>query len=161
MTDTTLERTSDVKRFWSKVDRRGHTDCWPWTGYKMASGRGRMRWNGRMTIASRISYEIENGPVPSHAEGTCILHTCDNPNCVNPAHLWAGTNDDNVADRERKGRGAKGEGHARAKLGESDVREIRRRHEDGASNLHLAKEFGVHANTISAIIRRVNWAHLT
>ena len=96
--------------FWSMVDRNGPTQphmtdgCWVWTGIKHR-GYGRFGQRGR---SHRIAYEATVGPIP---EGASVCHHCDNPPCCNPAHLFVGTNADNVADMVAKGRQAKGDRH--------------------------------------------------
>jgi hypothetical protein len=88
-------------RFWKKVDRRGERECWSWTAARNSCGYGSF-WDGRAVVqASRFSWQLENGPIPA---GLYVLHSCDNPPCVNPAHLFLGTQGDNVADRKAKGR---------------------------------------------------------
>lgn len=89
------------ERFWSKVDRSG--DCWMWTASRNASGYGRFGGSnsGGSYLAHRMCWELHNGPIP---DGLCVLHRCDNPACVNPAHLWLGTRDDNNKDKTAKGR---------------------------------------------------------
>ena len=92
--------------FWAKVDK---TDtCWLWTGGKDTGGYGALRvkaprLSNKKVRASRYSWELHNGPIP---EGLWVLHTCDVRHCVNPAHLWLGTRQDNVDDMKAKGRQA-------------------------------------------------------
>jgi hypothetical protein len=88
-------------RFWAKVDRRGPDECWPWLGSKIC-GYGIISQNNRCRRASQISWEIHNGaPFPS---GKMACHSCDNPECVNPDHIWPGTMRDNMQDALKKGR---------------------------------------------------------
>jgi hypothetical protein len=96
-----------AERFWPKVDRSGGPDaCWPWTATVRSDGYGMIDVGGKMVGAHRVSWEIANGPIPVGGDyhGTCVLHRCDNPLCVNPSHLFLGTNDDNTKDRDAKGR---------------------------------------------------------
>ena len=89
-------------RFWEKVDKSGGPNsCWNWTGAKHSFGYGSVRISRRAYKAHRVSYEWLIGPIP---EGMCLLHTCDNPMCVNPSHLQVGTKMDNTQDMMKKGR---------------------------------------------------------
>jgi len=92
------------QRFWRKVDRRGPDECWPWTGGKTPCGYGLIRssGHGHLRQTHRVSWILANGSIP---RGMCVLHSCDNPPCCNPAHLWLGTHAENMADRDAKGRG--------------------------------------------------------
>lgn len=89
----------DRKRFWAKVERRDG-ECWPWLGAKTPEGRGRFMLRGKNVVAPRVAWAIANGSEPE----MLVLHRCDNPNCVNPAHLWLGSNRDNCVDMASKGR---------------------------------------------------------
>lgn len=91
-------------RFWPKVDRRGPDECWPWKAARRAAGYGKIGRgkSGRgWMLAHRASWELAHGPISSE---TLVLHRCDNPPCVNPAHLFLGTHADNVHDMVAKGR---------------------------------------------------------
>jgi len=89
------------KKFWEKSKANGH-GCWEWTGSIDKDGYGQIHLHGKTIRAHRFAYMLVNGETPDNKH---VLHTCDNPACVNPNHLWLGTNQDNVDDRERKGRG--------------------------------------------------------
>ena len=107
MTRKTLE-----ERFWEKVDRSGGPDaCWPWTASTCGGGYGQFRLAGRPQLAHRVAYEQLVGPIPN---GRHVLHRCDTPLCVNPAHLFLGTHTDNMADMTIKGRQSRGEKHRAA-----------------------------------------------
>ncbi len=82
-----------LKRFWSKVDRRGADECWPWLANKTAAGYGHVRIDKRGYMAHRVVYELEVEFIP---EGYVIDHLCENPSCVNPAHLEAVSNATNA-----------------------------------------------------------------
>lgn len=86
------------------VDIDLKTRCWNWTGYKTELGYGRLRLNNKKTLAHRASYEIFVGKIP---DKKLVCHKCDNPSCLNPDHLFLGTNNDNVQDRVKKGRTSK------------------------------------------------------
>lgn len=87
---------ADRERFFAKVDKRGPDECWPWIGSKNERGYGSMSHNGRLRKATHISYEIATGF--RFPPGLMARHSCDNPPCVNPAHIHPGTNKQNVAD---------------------------------------------------------------
>lgn len=135
-------------RFWPKVDKNGPSmrqelgPCWVWTGCR-TGGYGRLNRGGKrckLEIAHRVSWEIHFGSVPV---GACVLHRCDNPPCVNPAHLFLGTNPENTADKVTKGRQAAGESHGMATLTVSDVAEIRALRSAGVSGPIVAARFGI------------------
>jgi hypothetical protein len=127
-----------VDRFWSKVDRRGADECWPWTAV-VTRGYGQLRVNGKMIYATRFSYELHHGPI---AKGLCVCHRCDNPACVNPAHLFLGTHQENMDDRTAKGRGRCGS-EAKALKREDAVWIRWARAYAGASTVALAAAFGI------------------
>lgn len=144
---------ADIARFWSHVDIRSADECWPWTrsrsqGYGRFSVGGR---RGRLAVASRVAYEITNGPLPLGVEAR---HTCDNPPCCNPAHLIPGTQAQNMADMVQRGRSPK------QKLTARDIRAIRRRRADGARVVDLATEYGVTPSNVSQITTGRTWKHL-
>ncbi|HYE94275.1 MAG TPA: HNH endonuclease signature motif containing protein [Terriglobales bacterium] len=89
--------------FWSKVDRRGSDECWPWLACRHnPQGYGLIRRDKRQYRAHRVAWELHHGtPFP---EGKDACHSCDNPWCVNPAHIWPGTARDNIRDAVAKGR---------------------------------------------------------
>jgi hypothetical protein len=91
-----------LERFWSKVGKGSAASCWEWTGARIPQGYGSLGTRERSQIgAHRISWSIHNGPIPP---GMFVLHRCDNPPCVNPAHLFLGTQLDNMRDKLQKGR---------------------------------------------------------
>jgi hypothetical protein len=153
------------ERFWSKVDKSN--DCWVWTGCKNKKGYGVAGSGiiGGSKRAHRACWEYCNGKIP---DGLGVLHKCDNPPCVNPEHLFLGTNQDNVDDRERKGRasnhlkGCAGEANGLAKLDEQEVIWIKRLLATGKmSHRAIARIFSVTAANISGIARGKTWGHLT
>lgn len=136
--------------------------CWEWQGAKR-NGYGRTiigsRKDGtRRTIsAHRLSYEVWNGNIP---DGYEVCHKCDNPACINPDHLFVGTRQDNIDDRERKGRNVIkiGEEQPRAKLTKKIVKDARWEHAyKGTSFQRLANRYGVNKKTIENAINKVTW----
>lgn len=147
------------QRFWAKVHK---TDtCWLWTGAK-SRGYGQIGRGGKAIKTHRVSWELHNGPIPAGDDyhGMCVLHTCDIPACVNPDHLFLGTNADNVVDMIAKGRRAStsGEAHHNAKLAAEQVLEIRSRQRQ--TQQALAKEFDISREQIRDIRSGKSWAHL-
>ena len=155
-----------AERFWAKVDKRGQDECWEWQGVKN-QGYGRIKSGGRdsrMLGAHRVSWELANGPIPKGKgyHGTCVLHLCDNRSCVNPAHLFLGTQGDNVHDMIDKGRDPdrRGEINGRAKLIKQDVYEIRAMLSRDMLERVIAKKYGVSQHAISLIKTGKNWGWL-
>lgn len=151
-------------RFWQRVERGDAAACWPWRGSMLPKGYGRFYpAEGVGLYAHRVSWEIANGrPVP---DGLHVMHACDNPRCVNPAHLSVGTRSDNMRDCVAKGRhgksGVQGERHPSHKLTDAQVIEIRRRAAAGEQTRPMAREFGVTAPVVRGIRRGTMWKHLT
>lgn len=132
-------------------------ECWIWKGHKRAQGYGEAYFgskpNRERVLAHRLAYEVMVGPPGEYL----VCHHCDNPPCVNPAHLFLGTLMDNMADRNRKGRQARGERNGPAKLTEDQVRAIR---QDNRPHVVIAKEYGIAPNSIPAIKQRKTWKHV-
>lgn len=142
-------------QFWNEIDKSGGPDaCWYWKGKKDPTIYYRTKLRGKEVKVYRASWEFVNGPIP---EGLCGLHKCDNPPCCNPSHIFVGTAIDNVQDRTRKGRSARGAKNAWAKLTEQDVIEIRKSTETGTV---LAIKYKLDATSISDIRRRKTWKHI-
>ncbi|MGW2594822.1 helix-turn-helix domain-containing protein [Streptomyces sp. NPDC001515] len=155
------KRLTFAERFWSKVDRRGPDECWLWTGALNEHGYGVMRpntqrRNGPTVKAHRASLQLAGVEI----EGLYVLHACDNPPCVNPNHLSAGTAADNAADMVGKGRQARGTGRRTSKLTEAQIPEIRARAAAGEMQKVLAAEYGVSHPTISRVVSRQGWTHV-
>lgn len=150
-------------RFWRQVKKSD--DCWEWTGRaKTKVGYGQIGMGGRdgaRVLVHRYSYELHNGPIP---DGLVVMHKCDNPRCVNPAHLSLGTHSDNTRDAVAKGRWKSipplnfGENQRSAKLTEQDVRLIR--DNPDISTKELALRFGTNVTSIQKVRSRKTWKHL-
>lgn len=158
---TTERRREPLEhRFWRHVDKRGPDECWQWTAGASNRGYGGMsrrigpgRWSRQ--LAHRLSWEFHFASPPGEK---LVCHRCDNRLCVNPAHLFLGTNADNMADAKHKGRIRSGEHHGLAKLTAEQVREIRRaRSESTVSQRELGLRFGVSESQVSRIVRRTDW----
>ena len=134
-------------------------DCWEWEACKNDSGYGMFNFSGQTRKAHRVAYQFYVGEIP---EGMCVCHQCDNPGCVNPAHLFLGTPKDNLDDMYRKGRQRipLGENRAFAKLTSAQVKEIRARCARGELQREVGKLFGVGQPRISTIVNRKKWAWL-
>lgn len=147
-----------MKRFWDKVNK---TDtCWYWLAYTNIKGYGQFKFNGTMRTTHRVSYELVHGTIPA---GLLVCHKCDNPSCVNPAHLFLGTNDDNMKDMVNKNRSHKPTGsiNPKAKLVESDVIEIRNMYKTGRyTQLEIAKLYCISQPTVKDITKRQTWRHI-
>jgi len=153
---------TQIGRFWKKVDRSGGPDtCWPWTGYIGENGYGIVSIKGKGYKAHRVSYFIEHGRIDNDR---LVLHRCDVRACVNPAHLFLGTPEDNSQDAVRKGRNTKlyGEQNGKAKLTHTTVLAIRRLcKRDGVYQKTVAKQFGVSEATVSYVVNGGRWGKFT
>lgn len=151
------------KRFWAKVSKKGPDECWEWLGGKNDGGYGQIVLDPRRRTAGgkrrrrtmegthRVAWRLHSGAVP---KGMSVLHTCDNPGCVNPSHLFLGTQADNMADMVEKKRQRRGDNHPTAKLTDKEVRAIRREYATGQSTqAELAEDYQVSSGHISNIVK--------
>jgi hypothetical protein len=146
-------KPEDTKRFWDKVDKT--SKCWIWTAAKDKDGYGYFKLDGHTRKAHRVSYEDTYGHIP---DGLNVLHSCDNPPCVRPDHLFSGTLLENNDDRNAKGRTAAGERNGQAKLTWQKVIEIRKQYQAGIKKYRLlAAQFGVSCRTIAHIVKKDEW----
>jgi hypothetical protein len=175
-----------IAKFWAQVDQSGGEDsCWKWTRYcgnATNKGYGQYHFRDKKVYTHIFAYKLACGDVP---QGLEVCHTCDNPSCCNPKHLFLASHQENMQDRSRKGRGGgargrkpglrksyddvplrepnnkSGERNAKAKLTDDQVRRIRSRYAEGdISQRKLAAEYGVHASLIGFIVRRAAWQHV-
>jgi hypothetical protein len=147
------------ERFWSKVDIRTIDECWEWQAHRKRSGYGQFTVaKGDFHVASRVSAALRE-PVPA---GTHVCHTCDNPPCVNPAHLFVGTPSENILDSVSKGRAnrARGVDHPDSRLTERDVKYIRTLPRRYGLIAELARRFGVSDTAIRRVRAGITWRHV-
>lgn len=169
-------KANSMERFWSRVDKTAPDGCWLWTGPTTHRGHGRISWFGSNTTTHKLSWIFHFGVIPN---GLWVLHNCptiDRPHCVNPDHLYLGTQADNVRDAVAKQqmasgdahglrlhpeRAARGERHGRAKLTETAVMAIRRRYASGVDSAAvLAREFDIGVLQVRNIVHGRTWGHL-
>lgn len=145
------------ERFWQKVDSSG--SCWLWTAGVRGDGYGAFRAaSGKQISAHRYSYMLHKGEIPSDR---VVMHSCDRPLCVNPAHLSLGTHAENGADSARKARRPRGSHNHNAKLTEGQVLDIRARNAaGGVTQRQLARAFGVSDALVNHILTRKAWSHI-
>lgn len=144
-----LKRIFDSKYV---ISKKG---CWEWTGYCDKDGYPKI--GDKCLGAHRYSYERFKGKIP---EGMLVCHSCDNPSCVNPEHLWLGSHNDNAQDKVQKKRQAIGEKIGNAKLTEYEVKEIRKLSEEGMTQNEIGKKFNISQAVISKIVLKEAWKHV-
>lgn len=146
---------SSMERFLEKVNK---TDtCWLWAGSLPQGKYGRFWFNKKVQDAHRVSYELFKGTI---SNDLYVCHTCDNKSCVNPDHLFLGTQQDNMRDMVNKGKSRVGEKHELSKLVENEVKEIRQKFINGYRKIDLAKQYNVGWECIHKIVLRQRWKHI-
>jgi hypothetical protein len=150
----TKPRTPWQERFWRYVTPGQPDECWEWQGSRDHHGYGRLNSGGKhgfILKAHRAAYELEHGPFDPELD---VCHTCDNPPCCNPAHLFLGDAAANARDMASKGRAAAQRGHSngREKLPAATIREIRERADAGARHVDLARAYGVRGSYIATVV---------
>lgn len=154
-----MARGQDTEtRFLSRVDRRGPDECWPWRGGKLPNGYGAFWLGSNNTGAHRAAYRLFVGEIP---DGLVVRHSCDNKQCVNPAHLTLGTQAQNMADKTSRCRQARGEGHGNARHTADLVRLIRRCLASGRHQASVAFCCGVDRQFVWRIDHGRSWTHVS
>jgi hypothetical protein len=159
------------RRFLKKIKRDPNTGCIRWTARCFHNGYGQFHYRGRKIKAHRyVAWKF--GIINTLGSKQVVCHRCDNPSCINPRHLFAGSQKDNVRDSIKKGRfsfnhrqnlkrgGHYGATHPQAILSEKDILTIRAKYASGISQRALAREYGVARTTISSIVIRRSWRHI-
>lgn len=147
-----------TESFWLRVDKHAPNGCWEWQSTMNDRGYGVLRFQGLKGMAHRVAFELTNGPIP---DGLCLLHRCDNPRCVNPAHLFLGTKGDNARDMVQKQRSLIGERNHKAKITREQATEISRLYATGKyPQQRIAAQFGIGQGQVSKIVRRTEWHNL-
>lgn len=157
--------------FWDMVIPEPNTGCWLWMGQQLRHGYGLLGYGRGRTQAHRLAWVLAHGPIPTGDgyHGTCVLHRCDNPPCVNPDHLFLGSNRDNDKDRVRKGRQARGavvepknrargERSGMAKLTETEV--LAMRSATVRDYRALGVRFGINPRTVRDVLTGRTWRHV-
>lgn len=150
-----------VCRLANGLERAPDGECWEWQRHRNNHGYGKLTINGRGYYAHRLAYELGEGPIPA---GFDVMHECDNPACINPAHLVAGPRSKNMADCHKRGRSRipaprmSGESNGAAKLTTAAVSSIRELLSDGLPQAAIARQLGVSQSNISNIKRGKGWA---
>ena len=144
------------KRFWARSEPEPNSGCWLWTGALFNTGYGKVFRKLVFLLAHRVAWELRHGPIPSDLN---VCHRCDVPRCVNPQHLFLGTDRDNQQDSIGKGRRSRTDGdhNGRAKLTRQDISKIRERFHSGTRVSALAREFGVAWSTMKDAVTGEHW----
>lgn len=175
-------KRSPEERFWEKVDKREENACWLWMAGKNKRGYGVFNGSDNIYGAHCYSWILHNGPIP---EGKFVLHKCDNPSCVNPAHLWVGSHTENMRDMFKKNRQAaitkpesfargerngaytkpekvlRGEANGMSTFKESEVLEIRRLYDSGSMTVNgIAEKLKKSRGGVYCIATRRSWKHV-
>jgi hypothetical protein len=168
---------TDAAKFWTKVDKRGPRDCWLWTAGRVPYGYGSMYYGGSRNFgAHRFSWLLAN-PDSDIPKGHCICHTCDNPPCVNPAHLFLGSTRDNAIDGRSKGRGPgahlkpashhpeampRGERHWNSKYTPEQIAAVRTLFDSGMRQCDIMRAMNIPRRVVQRLVmyRGKHWAHI-
>jgi hypothetical protein len=167
MSDRDFERLRELAPSFASRIEECESGCWEWVGAKTSQGYGSLRFNGKSVKAHRLSYSLINGEIP---DGRMICHHCDNPSCVRPSHLYAGTAADNVRDCYVRGRNANnlpklqaarplqvGERHPQSKLTAEIASQMRGMRAKGEAFSRIADQFNVSRPAARDAIQGITW----
>ena len=145
--------SGDIQRFFKKFEMKTSTECWDWEACVNNRGYGKFSLDSKHIYAHRFSYIIHNGEIPKNL---CVMHSCDNPKCVNPWHLSVGTHQDNMNDKCAKNRQARmfGEDNPKSKLTVEQVHDIRTKRMMG---IEFAELYNIDKSQISRIQNNLKW----
>lgn len=152
-----------IEKFWnnSRINTADPNVCWEWNNKRRPAGYGMFYFRGKWFSAHRISFQIVKGDIP---DGLFVCHSCDNKSCINPAHLFLGTNRDNILDAVKKGIHGKnlhrGTRHYRSLVQETDIILIRRLAAKRFSHGQIADLFDMTRRNVTKIVNRANWKHI-
>lgn len=156
-----------LDRFWSYIDKKSDDECWEWTSYKRGN-YGLFYLNGKSVSAHRLSWFLDNGPIPefgSNGKRICVLHRCDNPPCINPHHLFIGTDKENSEDRDQKGRRVPfrpvGKLNGNATVSQSIVKKEEDLLKNGLKSVVIAGELGISEALVENIKYKRHWSQKT
>lgn len=155
-----MNKTFNSNKLWSKINKCSKSECWEWQGTKTTAGYGVIRINYKLQYAHRLAWELSNNiKIPKKG---VICHSCDNPGCCNPSHLFLGSQADNLADARQKGRlpSIEGEAHHNTHISEDDVRQIRYLGYTNMSKKKIGERFGISRQAITDILYKRTWAHV-
>jgi hypothetical protein len=151
------------EKFWERVQTGAPNECWEWKLSKLSGGYGSVKIGGKTGRAHVVAYQFAKGPVPL---GEVVCHTCDNPPCCNPRHLFSGTKAENNLDRKNKGRGRsvftyrpRGEKHHMSKLTDEQRVSLKTVRESGSSYRDIGKQFGISARTAHEIVNGRDYSY--
>lgn len=146
------------KRLWPRVNKGSPSECWEWTGARTEAGYGILTIKYKNYLAHRLAWELHGKTkIP---DGVFICHHCDNPPCCNPAHLFLGTQADNLRDASIKGRIMKGENHISTILTIDDIRKIRYLGSINIPRKKIGESFGISRQAVTDILYKRTWSHV-
>lgn len=141
-----------ITDLYDRTEAEPNTGCFLWTRYRDPKGYGKVGSGGTVKLAHRLAWELVNGPLPT---GAVLLHRCDTPSCVNPDHMFVGSQADNMRDMVAKRRNRCGESHWNSRLSAAVIAEIRSRDvSQPGAQARIAEEFGISTGTTCRIVNR-------